>query len=683
MTRQAQIIPKTVGPKQYSYEEIVRRLYDMEHVSLLPSAGESSKEFTSYDRNSLYNDETGQYEYWYANADGEGILYEQEDGGKVIAEMKGPGYITRIWSAETEGKGAGKIKIYIDGAVTPVIDTGFYNLFQGNKKLFPYESLSYVAARGLNCYVPITYNQSCKVVVYDDWGLYYHINYTTLPENATVESFAYPLSEKNEKALAKAAEVLSRDLSLLAKTENQYIVESNVKVESKGSAELYSSNSEGTITGFSVTVEGLTGGFHDWEILKQLTIAMYWDHETNPSVWASIQDLFGTTGGVNAYQSFPMGVTADGTFYSRWHMPYSEGARIVVQNEGDEEQTIAFKIIGSEEAATDSMRFHAKWQRVESPDQENERWPDSSILSVEGTGRFLGIMLHSYKTSGEVDPESKDGSFWWGEGDEKFFIDGEKFPSWFGTGTEDYFGYAWCDPTLFSKPYHAQTFNKGGVHDEGSKVVTRYQILDNIPFFHKFDGYIEKYYGEQYVKYAKTAYFYLEKGKDDKISSSDLETRTNYYTYIPPIGTFYEGEHLYICALSQGTVETQGMKAFGDLWSNDGQLWWKPNQKEATLDLYMNLPETGLYTVKAQLTMAEDYGIVQFSYGDTKIGDEIDCYASTVKTTGEITLGVVKLGAGLQTIRVTVTGKNAASSAFLFGLDYLKFEQRVSDVSHL
>ena len=43
---------------------------------------------------------------------------------------------------------------------------------------------------------------------------------------------------------------------------------------------------------------------------------------------------------------------------------------------------------------------------------------------------------------------------WWGEGDEKFFVDGEKFPSTFGTGSEDYFGYAWGNPHLFQKPYH-------------------------------------------------------------------------------------------------------------------------------------------------------------------------------------------------------------------------------------
>ena len=64
------------------------------------------------------------------------------------------------------------------------------------------------------------------------------------------------------------------------------------------------------------------------------------------------------------------------------------------------------------------------------------------MLRTQGRGRFCGVMLHVWNPRGG----------WWGEGDEKFFVDGEKFPSTFGTGSEDYFGYAWCDPHLFQAP---------------------------------------------------------------------------------------------------------------------------------------------------------------------------------------------------------------------------------------
>ena len=80
--------------------------------------------------------------------------------------------------------------------------------------------------------------------------------------------------------------------------------------------------------------------------------------------------------------------------------------------------------------------FHAKWHRDAFLPRGPERELDWTMLKTEGRGRFCGVMLHVWNPRGG----------WWGEGDEKFFVDGEKFPSTIGTGSEDYFGYAWCDP---------------------------------------------------------------------------------------------------------------------------------------------------------------------------------------------------------------------------------------------
>ena len=97
------------------------------------------------------------------------------------------------------------------------------------------------------------------------------------------------------------------------------------------------------------------------------------------------------------------------------------------------------------------------------------------MLRTEGRGRFCGVMLHVWNPRGG----------WWGEGDEKFFVDGEKFPSTFGTGSEDYFGYAWCDPHLFQRPYHCQTMTE---NNKGHQSVLRWHITDNVPFQKSFEG---------------------------------------------------------------------------------------------------------------------------------------------------------------------------------------------------
>ena len=121
-------------------------------------------------------------------------------------------------------------------------------------------------------------------------------------------------------------------------------------------------------------------------------------------------------------------------------------------------------------------RFHAKWHRDAFLPTEPERWIDWPMLKTTGKGRFCGVMLHVYNPKGG----------WWGEGDEKFLVDGEKFPSTFGTGSEDYFGYAWCNPSLFQNAFHNQTYNQRG--NAGSISVNRWHIADNVPFQTSFAG---------------------------------------------------------------------------------------------------------------------------------------------------------------------------------------------------
>ena len=127
--------------------------------------------------------------------------------------------------------------------------------------------------------------------------------------------------------------------------------------------------------------------------------------------------------------------------------------------------------------------FHCKWHRDTFP-LPKDRWPDWTMLRTEGRGRFCGVMLHVWNPRGG----------WWGEGDEKFFVDGEKFPSTIGTGSEDYFGYAWCNPDLFQRPYHCQTMTQ---NNKGHQSVLRWHIVDNVPFQKSFEGCIEKYYKQR------------------------------------------------------------------------------------------------------------------------------------------------------------------------------------------
>jgi hypothetical protein len=288
------------------------------------------------------------------------------------------------------------------------------------------------------------------------------------------------------------------------------------------------------------------------------------------------------------------------------------------------------------------------------------------MLRTAGRGRFVGVMLHVWNPRGG----------WWGEGDEKFFIDGEKFPSTIGTGSEDYFGYAWCCPQRFVNAYHNQPHNDGG--NRGHVCVNRWHITDNVPFLASFEGCIEKYYpNSKPTLYAAVAYWYLAPGGADDYPPLPVEDRTGYYT--PPPDTrlkgALEGEGLKVLECTGGGAAPQDMDGFGQGWSGDVHLWWTLGKPGSRLTLAVPVKEDGRYKLIVALTKARDYGIVQLLLDGAKLGDPVDLYNPDVVPSGPLDLGVHELSKGEHKLTLEIVGANEkAIKAYMAGLDYVKLE---------
>ena len=194
---------------------------------------------------------------------------------------------------------------------------------------------------------------------------------------------------------------------------------------------------------------------------------------------------------------------------------------------------------------------------------------------------------------------------WWGEGDEKFFVDGEKFPSTFGTGSEDYFGYAWGNPHLFQKPYHCQTMTE---NNQGHQSLLRWHFVDNVPFQKSFEGCIEKYFSNNRgTLYACTARWYLAPDGVDPYESVPVAERDGYYVVPKP-----SAAQVKVLNRPHGKVGPQGWMAMvPDNWRNDEQLWWTGAKPGDKLVLAVPVAKAGKYRVVVQLTKARDYGIVK------------------------------------------------------------------------
>ena len=566
----------------------------------------------------------------------------------------------RTWAATAS---SGHVKIYLDGATTPTVDLPFTSYFDGQTAPFNRPNIDYIpsaAAHGFDNYTPIPFQKSCKVMAEKGWGQYYQFTYTQFPPDTVVPTFNMNLSAEDSAALDQADKILGQsgqnpvpDLPG-AKTDSVPITAG--AGQSMTVADL---SGAGAITALKVKLDLPKDPEAQRILLRQLTVSITWDGDANPSVWSPLGDFFAYVGGADTFQSLPVGLTSDGTFYSYWYMPYGQMAHIEVGNDGPAPVAMTWEVSHAplDQPIANLARFHAKWHRDAFLPDRQDRWPDWTLLTTQGTGRYVGTHLHGWNPRGG----------WWGEGDDKFFIDGEKFPSIFGTGSEDYFGYAWSSAGHFSRPYHNQILNE---NNAGHLDDNRWHISDSVPFQTSFEGIIEKYYpNERSTLYAAESFWYLNATGTDPYKSVPVADRVDYWVR-PQI--FVEGERLKSIRSSAHPSTRLDLYEFGPGWSNDRQFFWQPTGVGETVEVELPDQKAGTYELKVHLTKGPDYGIFQVNVNDKDVGQPVDLHNATVAPSDVIDLGPVTLQDGKPVFKLTLTGKNPAATGSFFGLDYLQ-----------
>ena len=642
---------------EYSYIDLVNMLVDMQRPATIPASGELCKQWSSYDRRSKYDEKTGKYIDWEANGDGDGYI-RKENGKLVMAEMTGPGCIWRFWTATAK---KGHIRIYLDGAAEPAVDLPCEDYFNGTQEPFNRPQLVHTVANGKNSYIPIPFQKSCKIVADKDYGQYYQFTYTLFSKDTKVPTFNRKLSKEESEALDSVDKKLANsgpDFNPAGKDQKTDEVNVTVKPGQKQTIKVITG--PGAIESIIIKNIFPKDIEQQRQILRKLVLQITWDGQKEPAVWTPLGDFFGTAAGLNKHKSITVGVT-DECLYSNWFMPFAKEAKLELINEGKTEITIPVEIkhIPLSKPIEKYGRFHAKWHRDIFLPTEPERKIDWTILKTRGTGRFCGVELEIWNPRGG----------WWGEGDEKFFVDDEKFPSTFGTGSEDYFGYAWSSDQLFNHPFHNQTINEG---NKGHISDNRWQIADSIPFQKSFEGCIEKYFpNDKPTLYSCVAYWYLSPDGQDRYEPVGIENRLGWYA---EPGYPLDIAGIIVLEKPQGQIEAQWMQSFkADKWTNDDQLWWI-GQPGGKLRIGINVEKEGNYAILTRLTKAADYGIIQWYLDGKKISEPMDMYyANGVIATKEINLGKFNLIAGKHEIDVEITGSNpAAIKRYMVGIDYIK-----------
>jgi hypothetical protein len=470
----------TAAPGEISILTLLREMVDLDHLAHLPAVRFVAGQAASTDRRSRRPDDA---DGWFANddfvTDSELNLVRVDtapDGGKryVLLDVAGPGAIVRIWSATP----AGTLRVYLDGESRPAIEAPFAGLLRGEVSPFP-APLAHVTARGGNLYFPIPYRSHCLVTVDsivspDPFNgrptakLYYQIGYRTYPAAAAANVRPYAVVEVKRAfgALGRVAAVLRDGPPQLAPGPGRTTVELPTTTVSSGhpaTTTIAAPAGGGQLSELRlVTAERVP------EKLAATTLSIAFDGVE--TVRAPLVAFFGTGQGWNAYTSLPMTVETDGRLTCRFVMPFAKRAVVTIAHDGPGITVGGSAVVDARPFGPDALLFHAGWRpRVALATRPFRDW---HLGTLDGTGQQVGTML---------DVENPRDAAWWGEGDEKITVDGEAFPSLFGTGTEDYFGFAWSTPEPFAHAYHAQT-RAPGAGFGGLFSMNRFHILDPIPF---------------------------------------------------------------------------------------------------------------------------------------------------------------------------------------------------------
>ena len=449
---------------------------------------------------------------WFADSDGTGFIREEVINGRreyVMMEHMGPGCITKMWTPffyyDFNNRVGPNVRIYLDGSSTPTYDESLIKLVRGEGSIpRPFAAPT---ARAGDSYLPIPFARSVKVTMVEK-PFYNIINYRAYPTGTKVETFRKPKSYRGLPFPGQVEFPTGSD-----KSPQRHSINPGKSVTFKlpnGTNAIYSLK-------LLLSSEGSARFLKDRpELLRSTLISIRFDGENTVSV--PFGDFFckvdvSTIGGLSTWNRANSLLQGLNCF---WTMPYRKNAEIMITNLGSVVINLCCEVKTKRWKWTkDSMHFYARWR----PDDIVPGTPfqDWNFVDIQGKGVFVGdsfTVLNIKKDS------------WWGEGDEKIYVDyawDKGFPTHFGTGTEDYYGWAGGVLPTKADEFHHPFLNNvkvGGLdgHTMGYNILTRERALDAIPFNKRLRFDMESSFGTDMrnkwnlLGYSAVTFFYALPG---------------------------------------------------------------------------------------------------------------------------------------------------------------------------
>jgi len=257
---------------------------------------------------------------------------------------------------------------------------------------------------------------------------------------------------------------------------------------------------------------------------RNLILRMYWDDEENPSVESPVGDFFGQGWGEEySFMSLPLtaGPAGGKAMNCYFPMPFAKKAKITMENQSEKRCDALYYYIDYEKhkkIASDQLRFHAwwnheitvpwkgdenEWDTLRSPADKNPGDEQNHvIIDAEGVGHYVGVNYFVNCPS----------PMWYGEGDDMWSVDGEKWPfSLHGTGTEDFFNTSWCPKEIFMHPFYGYARINNNLGWLGRTHCYRFNIQEPITFKKSLRGSIEHGHADNLTLELSTVAYWYQK----------------------------------------------------------------------------------------------------------------------------------------------------------------------------
>ncbi|MCX6226940.1 MAG: DUF2961 domain-containing protein, partial [Bacteroidia bacterium] len=545
--------------------------------------------FSSYDRTGG-NDDGFSGKYSFIRKEGDDL---------VIAEMDGPGAIYRM---HMPGPQDGIIEFYFDGEKTPRISMKITEMVDGKHSPF-LAPLVGAGVGGRYCYVPLTYQKSCKVIVKAPIFCFYDINYATYPKNTVITTFQNPPAAEWIKKVDK----ISKILHAAGTNISEYLVAEGTRIETLKvtkslvpgkPVEIFKSDKPGRIVGLRLSPAKLFAGKE-----RDLVINMYWDNDPKPAVSCPVGDFFGYSFGEPAVKSLFLGTSGDMN-YIYLPMPFSQAARIElvsVKNSSESLQVQAEIDFTGQGKRPDEGHFYAYWHREDTCITGKP----FTYLNTEGKGHVVGVFLQAQG--------KEPGGTPFFEGDDVVTLDGQM--TIHGTGSEDSFNGGWYDvPARWEE---RASFPLSGCMDYkkylGRTGGYRWMIPDAYVFNRSIDYTVEHGPEGNLVNtdYTSVTFLYSAVRPSADFSLPDVKSRR---ISDPDKIVFVPGWNVPIHSspLSNGIIEKKGEKLGNDWVRYFSLKTFGPDEfGPHHVSFIFDIPAAGKYRVSLKAVTGPDQGIIQ------------------------------------------------------------------------